>query len=464
MAKNILLVIFDQLAAQALPSFGGWVRTSPQIEYFAKEGLCFQNAYSNYPLCMPSRASFWSGKFPHQTGVISNGRLIENSVVGEETPTIGSLLSETGMECVHFGKEHDAGSLHGFRRMPSDIIKIPSEPEFPLNGDTYKDEATTVATCSWLEEEADGPFCCAVDIQNPHNICGWVGENREGKDPTPAPEQLPDLPVNLRDFDLENRPIPVQYICCAHNRQAQSGHWKDEDWRRYRAAYEYYISLADAHLKRIIDSLKKGGHYEDTLIILTADHGDGMGHHGHATKHTSFYDQTTRVPLIVFGEGVEKKGSCDDLVSLVDLLPSLVDVAKGEVQENLPGHSLMPAWVKGSNVSHEYVVSQWHSEWGYTIEPGRMLRTKRYKYCIYREGDGEELYDMEEDPWEQKNLSKDSNYLSILQKHRKLFEEYLEESEDDFRSLDWKADKRWRTHSVGYSNHRGVAAPEFEQG
>jgi len=460
MSQNILLVIFDQLSAQALPSFGGWVNSAPQIESLAKNGLCFNRAYSNYPLCMPSRASFWSGRYPHQTGVISNGRLHQNSEVGLETPTIGQLLSEAGLDCVHFGKEHDAGALHGFRRVQTDKVKLPSESGFPLNGDSYKDEATTRAVCSWLDDGVEGPFCCAVDIQNPHNICGWVGENRQGVDPSPVPEPLPELPVNLWDFDLENRPKPVQYICCAHNRQGQSSHWDDEAWRRYRAAYEYYIGLADAHLARILDALKKNGKYDDTLIVLMADHGDGMGHHGHATKHTSFYDQTTRIPLIVHGKGVDRKGACDDLVSLVDLLPTLVDVAGGELPEGLPGHSLLPAWREGADVGHGEVVSQWHTEWGFTVEPGRMLRTDRFKYCVYREEDGEELYDMEQDPWEQRNLASDSNYQDVLENHRQTFKAYLEKSGDDFLSLDWKADPRWREHAVGYSHHHGPAAPE----
>ena len=460
MPKNILLVIFDQLAAQALPAFGGWVRTAPHIESLAQEGLCFQRTYTNYPLCAPSRASFWTGRYPHQTGVISNGRLFSNPEVSPEVPSIGSLLSESGMKCIHFGKEHDFGGLHGFEKVQTEKIVVPSEPEFPLNGDTYKDEATVQAVCSWLEDEVKEPFCCAVDIQNPHNICGWVGENSLGKEPLPVPEHLPELPPNFSEFDFENRPKPVQYICCAHNRQAQSSHWDETTWRSYRAAYEYYIGLADAHFSRILDSLKKSGQYEDTLIILTADHGDGMGHHRHSTKHTSFYEQTTRIPLVVYGAGVEQTGSCDDLVSLLDLLPTLTDIAGAKTPDGLPGHSLAPAWQEGKGVGHSRVISQWHTEWGFTVEPGRMLRTDRFKYCVYREGDGEELYDMTEDPWEQKNLVNSPEHQTTLDEHRKIFLEYVEEERDDFLTLDWKADQRWRSHRAGYTEHVGVAAPE----
>ena len=393
-------------------------------------------------------------------------------------PTIGTLLTNAGYRCVHFGKDHSSGGLAGFdQRCEYEEDPVEAEPGFPINHDTRRDAHTARRTIEWIKHEShsdEQPFCCVLNLQNPHNICGWVGENAEQCGHLPVPEPLPELPQNFSCDDLVNRAKPVQYLCCAHNRQQQSCHWDDTTWRQYRAAYEHYCHRADVHIRDTLSALDEAQLRDDTLIIFTADHGDGLGCRHLATKHCTFYDETTRIPFIVSGAGVRSTGKSDRLISLIDLLPTLCDVAGTEAPSDLLGHSCASTW-RGEDdrnngqerkqeheLEHSYVVSQWHTEWGFTIEPGRMIRDQRWKYIAYREGltdgSGEELYDLHLDPLEERNVIQQEPEQAA--RMRALFNEYLSVSRDNFMQLDPVVDPRWRQHDLGYHHHRGPAAPQ----
>ena len=165
------------------------------------------------------------------------------------------------------------------------------------------------------------------------------------------------------------------------------------------------------------------------------------------------------------GFGVRGEGTLleSPLVSHVDLLPTLCDFAGIDAPSGLWGASLMP-WIEGrrDGSPHDHVVTEWHTEWAYTVSPGRMVRTDRHKYTRYLEGDGEELYDLDADPGETLTLADDPAYSDILDTHRKALRAHLDETVDPFFDLAWKADPRWRNHEPGYRNHRGPAAPMAE--
>jgi choline-sulfatase len=132
----------------------------------------------------------------------------------------------------------------------------------------------------------------------------------------------------------------------------------------------------------------------------------------------------------------------------------------GELKDRFRGRSLRP-WLEGTPTEspHPYVASEWHTEWGFTISPGRMIRTPRYKYTHYLEGDGEELYDLVNDPGETRTLIHNPDHAAALAAHRNLLAEHLATTQDPFLSLSWEAAPRWRSHAPGYPNHRGPAAP-----
>lgn len=457
---NILVVVADQLSAAALPAFGHDFAVTPNIDRLAARGVHFRHAYTPCPLCRPARASFWTGRLPHQTSVLSNGVQFEETPIPDTMPTLGALLSDAGYRCVHFGKTHDHGALRGFEVFPHASEVLDETPgAFSYNNDTWQDVGTESQAITWLENE-DGPppWCCVVDLNNPHNICGYVANNSDEQ----MDGALPPLPDNFTTDDMASRPPPIQYLCCTHRRQMQAAHWNERQWRQYRAAYRHFIEDFDARLGRLLDALDARTDVEDTLILFWADHGDGMGAHRLATKHTAFYEEIVNVPLIAAGAGVTGTGPApgDPLVSLVDLLPTICELAGATTPPDLPGRSFAAA-LRGSPPPHarQAVVSQWHTEWGTTIEPGRMVRTHRWKYTIYREQDAEELYDLEQDPGETRNLAADPGHADALAEMRQRFTAYCAETDDPFTTLAWKADARWRSHPVGYHHHEGSCAP-----
>ncbi|MBN1639781.1 MAG: sulfatase-like hydrolase/transferase [Anaerolineae bacterium] len=465
---NILIIITDQLSAQALPAYGDTYALTPNIDRVVRRGVRFEQCYTNCPLCQPARAAFWTGLFPHQTGVLSNGRKHPVPPVPEHVPTLGALFAAAGYETVHMGKTHDAGSLRGFTVEPQGELPVEADPAWPLNRDTFHDRYTTTRAVEYLESRTGvGPFLLVVDLVNPHNICGWVGENAYAHEDVPVGVPLPPLPANFETLDMERRPLPVQYVCCSHNRLSQAAPWNETNYRHYLAAYYHYLRRVDGEIGLVLDALEARPDAANTLVVFTSDHGDGIAVHRQVTKQVSMYDNTTRVPLAFAGPGV---GGADRtaggvLVSNLDLLPTLCDYAGIDYPEGLWGRSLLP-WLASSDDGpppHPYVVSEWHTEWGFTISPGRMVRTPRFKYVRYLEGREqglyEELYDMEADPGETRNLAFDTPYAPVLEAHRALLAQHVEATQDDFFELTWVADPRWRSHPVGYANHRGPAAP-----
>ena len=129
---NILIVISDQLSASALPAYGDRYAYTPNIDRILQRGVRFDNCYTNCPLCQPARAAFWTGRFPHNTGVLSNGRNHPVPPVPESLPTLGELFSRAGYETVHLGKTHDAGSLRGFTVEPNGELPVDAEPAWPI--------------------------------------------------------------------------------------------------------------------------------------------------------------------------------------------------------------------------------------------------------------------------------------------------------------------------------------------
>jgi len=463
---NILVIVADQLAWRALPMYGDTYAQTPNIDRIAGRAgraVRFTDCYTPCPLCQPARAAFWTSRYPHETGVLSNARKHYVPGVARSLPTLGDLFADAGYTTRHVGKRHDAGSLRGFDLAPIDGIPVDAQPAWPVNYDTLQDRYATTSAVEWLHRyDGEAPYLTVVDLQNPHNICGWVGENAGEHRDVPVDVPLPPLPANFEDADLDRRPRPVQYVCCSHNRLSQAGPWNEKNYRHYLAAYYHYLSRLDSEIGLVLDALERRDDASSTIVVFTADHGDGMASHRMVTKQVSFIEETTHVPFMVAGPDALISGDREVThpISLLDLLPTLCDLGSVPAEDGFRGGSLRP-WLQGepAEAPHPYVVSEWHTEWGFTISPGRMLRTDRYKYTRYLEGDGEELYDLAEDRGETHTLAHDPAYADVLTEHRHLLDQQLAVTDDPFYSLSWVVDPRWRSHTVGYHNHRGPAAP-----
>ena len=513
---NIVVIMTDQLSFRTLRAYGGNERF-PAIDSFFENGATVDQVYTPCPLCLPARASFWTSRLPHRTGALSNGRKFTNKEVPATTPSLGSLFSAAGWECVHFGKEHDAGALHGFTRMPWGQTEVEPELGYPVNMDTFHDRFTTDQVVDWFaarESDAAGasPLVAVVDLVNPHNICGWVGEMARqvlgdeadvippplraasyeatpGFPPQTPTDSLPELPPNHKDADFHTRPRSVQYQCCAHNRLAQTQGWGEREFRLYIDAYHHYTGLVDAEIARILAAARSALDMSDTYVVFTSDHGDAIAAHAGATKHTTFYEETTRVPFAVTGPDITPGARVTGAASLLDLVPTLLELAHINDQPavrnamtGMDGISLAAALRSGSRMvierataePHEEastptrcVVSEWHTEWGFTIEPGRMITDGRFKLMRYAEGGEEEFYDLLSDPYEMRNLAtsdpsggRPPGADRALARLRTALDEHLERSDDPFSSLEAYAPAQWRSHEPGYHNHQGIAAPQ----
>lgn len=457
MKPNFLIIQVDQLTDRALKAYGG-AYENKAIDSIFSDGVGFSSCTCQYPLCQPSRASLWSGLYPHETGVVSNGRRWPSPDV-QDARTLGMVFSDAGYRTMHFGKTHDAGSLKGFTIEREDSIEIPSPEMFPYNQDTFRDEYTIARSIEFLSSyKWDQPLMMAVDFVNPHNICGFVGMMKDYD--FPESDDLPPLPPNYRFDDIANRSRSIQYICCSHNRQAQVAEWTELQYRWYLAAYYHYLSIVDKHIGALLDTLRKTRGYESTYVVFLSDHGDGMAARGSVTKQVAMYHETVNVPFAISGPLVRHKGAMvPGLAANIDLYPTLCDLAGIDFPSSLRGISLRSSIEDLSRPCREYAVSEWFTEWGYTISPARMITDGKHRYIYYLEDRKEELYDLEEDPYEIINAADREDKRGILEVFRKRLAQYIEQTSDGFYSEPVLAPARWRSHSIGYHCHRGIAAP-----
>ena len=294
---NFLIIQCDHLTQRVVGAYGQTQGCTLPIDEVASRGVIFSNAYVGCPLSQPSRAALWSGMMPHQTNVRSNSSEPINPRIPENVPTLGSLFSENGYEAVHFGKTHDMGSLRGFKHKEP-VAKPFTDPEFPVNNDSFLDVGTCEDAVAYLSNPPEEPFICIADFQNPHNICGFVGANEGVHTDRPISGTLPELPANFNVEDWSNIPKPVQYICCSHRRMTQASHWNEENYRHYIAAFQHYTKMVSKQVDSVLKALYSTPAGKNTIVIIMADHGDGMASHRMVTKHISFYDEMTNVPFI----------------------------------------------------------------------------------------------------------------------------------------------------------------------
>lgn len=455
---NILIIQCDHLTQRVVGAYGETKGCTDAIDQVAAQGVIFANAYVGCPLSQPSRAALWSGMMPHQTNVRSNSAAPLNPVLPESIPTLGSLFSERGYDAVHFGKTHDMGALRGFKHKEP-VAKPFKDPEFPVNNDSFLDIGTCEDAVAYLSNPPKEPFICIADFQNPHNICGYVGENKGVHTNSPTSTPLPQLPANFEVTDWNSIPTPVQFICCSHRRMTQAAPWSEENYRHYIAAFQHYTKMVSKQIDSVLKALHSTPAGGNTIVVILADHGDGMASHRMVTKQISFYEEITNVPFIIAGPGIkQQKKPIDRILTqpTIDLLPTLCDLAGIPVPAEKLGISLVPTLTgKKQSQTHPYAVSEWHSEYEAITSPGRMIRGPRYKYTHYLEGNGEELYDLQTDKGEQNNLAKNPKYANVLAEHRAMLDDYIHRTQDDYRTLTVDADKQWRNHTPGYPSHKG---------
>jgi len=411
-APNILWICTDQQFAGALGCAGNDDLETPHLDRLAARGIRFDEAYCADPVCTPSRASMLTGRMPHETGVTANGEELPPDYHDE---TMGQLFDTAGYECAYAGKWHVPGLSPvdaGFERI--------QERNDPQLADTCVD---------FIERDHDSPFLLAAHFDNPHNICEWARDQNLpwGNVDRPPVEECPTLPANFHPPPFEpgllRREMRKDTFSMGVMVDASP-----EEWRQYRHAYYRLVERVDRAVGRILEALATEGLSDDTLVVFTSDHGDGVGAH-QINQKWLLYEEETRVPLLMAGPGVPEGEVDDHLVSTgLDLLPTLCDFADIDVPGDLRGRSLRDICVDDEVDWRPSLVVQ-------TSDPieGRAVRTDRYKYILYRRGrDREQLFDMQADRGEMVDLSSDADHADVLEAHRDRLLEWCAQTGDIF--------------------------------
>jgi len=251
-----------------------------------------------------------------------------------------------------------------------------------------------------------------ASFMQPHDICYWainpdilVPKDLAFED---LKGELPDLPPNSKSWPKSPKAL----------NNARFKAFDDEQWQYYRYIYFRQIEMLDADVGRVLDALDDSGQAEDTIIIFTSDHGDGAGRHSLVSKWHP-YDESMKVPLVFSCPGKIPQGRKDTthLVSGLDIMKTMCDYAGIQPPKNPLALSLKPL-IEGNDTSWRKFLSA-DTNFG-----GRIIRSDRYKYVKYPGDPVEQLFDMQDDPWETVNLHDDSKYASVMEEHRQLAKQW----------------------------------------
>ena len=415
---NILYIMTDQQTANAMSCAGNTDLRTPNMDKLAERGIRFTNAYCSMPLSGPSRGAMFTGYMPGEVGLLENGTPMPDSL---HSTSLGVLMNKAGYTCAYAGKWH----VH--------TNSLPDKQAFGFdNLHGHNDFGLAEAAVSFLQRKKKGqPFFLVASFDNPHNICEYA---RKQNTPyatikEPALEDCPGLPSNF---------AVNPYDATALAFENPTHDYTPDDWRRYRNAYYRLVETVDAEIGKIIAELDRQDLWKNTVIIFTSDHGDGCGAHQWNQK-TVLYEEVANVPFIVcLPKGKHAGKILPQLINNgVDLMPSICDWAGINVPGKRQGVSFRPIVENGSaDKQHQpYIVTE--TSFAQTASTrGWMLRTSQYKYVLYDTGKNrEQLYDMETDRGEMRNLAIEKKYADILLQHRELLAEWMKKHQENGKTL-----------------------------
>lgn len=429
---NILLIMTDQQSASAMSCAGNPHLHTPTIDALAAGGMRFERAYSGNPICVPCRASLFTGLMSHQTGIEHNDHRQMADV-----PCLGRRLRDVGYDSGYVGKWHVPRTIQdqgwsGFnflaqiRNVGIDAAVAPSCDQF-------------------LSQPRDGPFFLVASFVNPHDICHFarieagLADRLPGGDiGTPPPlERCPPLPDNFEPPADEPEAIRIHQRLPRQAKVYPTAGWGEAQWRRYRWAYFRLTEAVDREIARVLAALRGRGLERDTVVIFLSDHGDGMGAHRWNQK-TLFYEESARVPFVLHQPGVIPRGIADRsaLVNIgIDLATTCLGIAGAEVPAALHGCNLYDYARGTTGQTHRFIVSQNHLFEAPDGRPmrGRMLRSDRFKYIVFDYGARpEQLFDLDQDPGEMNSLAGRPEEARVLAAHRQMLRGWLEQHGDPF--------------------------------
>jgi arylsulfatase A-like enzyme len=404
---NILFISIDDLN-DWVGELGGYPGVlTPNIDRLAGRGTLFSNAHTPVPVCNGARTAVLTGLQPSSTGIYSNDqdwRTILPNVV-----TIPEYFRSKGYQTIGAGKifhnvfEKPEVFDQYFLPNPSPKSSKSQNPKNPIGFgslnvsiEDMSDAQVAGFVAEYFKNDQEQPFFLAVGLDKPHTP---LNVPKEFFDLYPLETvQLPDVLQN----DLKDVPRQGKNIAKGANEYQRIV--KSGEWREIVQAYLASVSFTDAMVGRVLDALYSSPYSDNTIVVLWSDNGWHLGEKLHWKKET-LWEEATRVPLIISAPSIADKGEVSpQAVSLLDLYPTLLELAGLPAKNNLEGESLVPLLDNHKAVRKTPAVSFW--EYSFSV------RTERWRYIQYFDG-SEELYDHNKDPNEFKNLANKTKYKQI---------------------------------------------------
>ena len=418
---NVLLIAIDDLNDWIGCMEGHPQAKTPNIDRLAARGVLFRNAHCQSPVCNPSRASLMTGLYPETTGIYFLDPPLWESTVAAKMETMPKRFEREAYHVAGAGKlfhgggnekyiANYAGLMGGFGPFPEEKLSpFPGHPlwdwgAFPERDEQMPDHRIATWAGEQLKLAHDKPLFLAIGFMTPHV-------------PQYAPQKWIDLyPLETLQLPkvLENDLADLSDYAVSLTRRehvSPTHEWVEENdqWKPLVQTYLACTSFVDQQVGRVLDALDASPYAENTIIVLFTDHGFHLGEKERWAKR-SIWQDGAGVPLIIAGPGIAKGKTCAKPVQLLDLYPTLLDLAGLKADPRHEGHSLRPLLEDPS--------ADWVHVARSSFGPGNVaIVSEQYRYIHYNDG-SEELYDRKADPNEWHNLADNPEKKTVLEQHR----------------------------------------------
>jgi arylsulfatase A-like enzyme len=407
------------MGANALGCYGNSIVRTPHMDRMATEGLRFSNCFSQNPVCVPSRSSLHTGQYVLAHGVRDNNC---NPAPDKSHRTFAQELRENGYETAYYGKTHALDGRHDEWDDVFDLypdynrylkgrkidVKYPERPRVEdlcagVSQIPYDDFSEVVLgnlgeSYIRARRDSDKPFFLFMSHEAPHSP--WTVPEEVADLYSMDEIKLPDVPdedfSNKKDWRLAYMKKRVEYAT-------------EESLKNAVRTYYTLTSIIDRQVGRYLEALEETGLLENTYVIIMADHGDHIGNHRSMGKCLSLDDSLIHVPMIWYAPGRVKTGVVDELAESIDFFPTIMELAGIPCPSGVQGKNLSACLSGKCEPVRECTFSEEYSDaWGALM----CARDKRYKLTVFDDG-YEELYDLEQDPYEWYNLTCHEELTSV---------------------------------------------------